>query len=245
MPSNGSTSSPVSLAAPEILLSRHPLFLGARERRLLPLLQRIPIQRAAKGVLLSDQSLSGGFLYLVLLGRLKAYQINSEGDELLLELIEAGGFDGLLPAARLPGHFTEAAEDSLVALITMLTLQRMIATEPCLVANLLRMISVRLAARESQIQALAERQPRRRLASMLLLIGETAGARHGSTIAVRRLTHQTLGNMLGLRSIAVGQLLRQLRELGAVVVTDDCFRLDAEALRRVIDVTPPPPPRSA
>ena len=80
---------------------------------------------------------------------------------------------------------------------------------------------------------------------LLLLIGEAAGARNGSTIAVRRLTHQALGNMLGLRSIAVGQLLRQLRESGAVAVTDDCFRLDVEALRQVIDEIPPSPPRSA
>ena len=245
VPLNGSTSSPVSLAAPEVLFTRHPLFLGAHEERLLPLLQRVSIQRAAKGRLLSDPSLCGGFLHLVLLGRLKAYQINSDGDELLLELIEAGGFDGLLPASGLPGHFTEAAEDSLVALITMPTLQRLIAAEHCIVANLLRMISTRLAARETQIQALAEREPMRRLASILLHIGEAAGARHGSTIAVRRLTHQTLGNMLGLGSVAIGQLLRQLRELGAVLVTDDCFRLDVEALRRIIDETPPPPPRSA
>ena len=244
-PSKGSRPSSVSLASPEVLLLHHPLLLGARHESLLSMLARVPIQRAAKGTLLSDPSLSGGFLHLVLLGRLKAYQINAEGDELLLELIAAGGFDCLLPASGLRGHFTEAAEDSLLALITMPTLQRMIAVEPGILANLLRMISVRLATRESQLGALAEPEPRRRLARILLAMGEAAGARPGSTIAVRRLTHQTLGNMLGLRSIAVGQLLREMRELDAVVISEDSFRLGMEAIQRVIDQAPPPPPRSA
>lgn len=245
MPPNGSRHLPVSLASPELLLLRHPLLLGAREERLMPLLARVPIQRAAKGSLLSDPSLSGGFLHLVLLGRLKAYQINADGDELLLELVDAGGIDGLLPASGLRGHFTEAAEDSLLALITMPTLQRMIAAEHCIVANLLRMISARLAVRESQVQALAVHEPKRRLASILLAMGEAAGGHHGSSISIRRATHQTLGNMLGLRSITVGQLLRQLGEAGAVSMHEDAIRLDMDALQRVIDQTPPPPPRSA
>lgn len=233
------------LASPEVLLLRHPMLMGVREQKLLPLLARIPIQRAAKGTLVCDPSLSGGFLHVVLLGSLKAYQVNAGGDELLLELIEAGGIDGLLPASGLRGHFTEAAEDTLMALITMPTLQRMIAAEPRIVANLIRMISVRLAARESQVQALAIREPRRRLASVLLAMGEAAAGRRGSTISVTRMTHQTLGNMIGLRSIEVGQLLRQLRELGAVAATEDTFRLDLETLQRIVDESPPPPPRSA
>lgn len=191
--------------------------------------------------------MSGGFIQLVLFGRLKAYEVNAEGEELLLELIDAGGFDGLIPAAGLPGHFTQAVEDSLIAQITMSMLESITAAEPRIVSNLTRMISARLLARERRIQALVLADPRRRLASLLLGLAEVAAPdRDGSEpVTMRRLTHEALGNMLGMRQVAAGIRLRQLVEDGAVRFVGDDFVLDIEALRHIVDSLPQSAPGSA
>ena len=242
---SGLRPSPVALASPEHVLLQHPLMLGAHEGKLAPILARIQIERAPKGTQLNHPGLSGAFLHLVLLGRLKAYQVSADGDELVLELIGPGGFDGLLPACGLQGHFTEALEDSLLALVTSPALERMIAVEPRIASRLWHLIAVRLAARESQLEALALKDPTRRLARLLLSLGEATGTRRGSTRKVRRLSHEVLGNMLAMRAIAIGLHLRQLVELGAMQVSDDSFQLDLEALQRVVDEAPPPPPLGA
>jgi CRP-like cAMP-binding protein len=238
---SGPRLAPVVLARPEHLLLRHPLLLGAQEEKLATLLARVPIQRAPKGAQLNHPGLSGGFLHLVLLGCLKAYQVDADGDELLLELIGPGGFDGLIPACGLQGHFTEAIEDSLVALITSPALERLIAVETRIASRLWRLIAIRLAARENQLQALAHQDPVRRLASLLLGLAEAADSRKGSIRVVRRVSHEMLGNILCMRAIAVGLQLRQLAKEGAVNVTEDSFRLDLEALQRVVNQTSPPP----
>lgn len=180
-----------------------------------------------------------GFIQLVLFGRLKAYEVNAEGEELLLELIDAGGFDGLIPAAGLPGHFTQAVDDSLVALVTMPMLETITAAEPRIVANLTRMISARLVAREKRIQALALQDPRRRLASLLLSLAEVAVREKGAseTVVIRRLTHESMANMLGMRHGATGLRLRQLVEDGAVKFAGDDFVLDLDVLRSIVETT--------
>ncbi|MGH7764320.1 MAG: Crp/Fnr family transcriptional regulator [Candidatus Dormibacteraceae bacterium] len=242
---SGSRPSAVALARPEYVLLQHPLLLGAQEAKLAPLLARIPIQRAPKGTQLNNPGLSGGFLHLVLLGRLKAYQVSAVGDELVLELIGPGGFDGLLPACGLQGHFTEAVEDSLLALVTAPTLERMIALEPRIASRLWRLVAGRLAAREGQLQALALQDPMRRLAKLLLSFGEATRLSRGSTGTIRRLSHELLGNMLAMRAIAIGLHLRRLVGLGAIQVAHDSFQLDLEALQRVVDEAQPPPPLGA
>ncbi len=191
--------------------------------------------------------MSAGSIHLVLFGRLKAYEVNAEGEELLLELIDAGGFDGLIPAAGLPGHFTQAVEDSLIAQISMPMLETITAAEPRVVSNLTRMISARLLARERRIQALALQDPRRRLASLLLGLAEVVSTDHraSGTVVIRRMTHEALGNMLGMRHVAAGMRLRQLVEDGAVRFAGDDFVLDVPALRQIVDSLPAAAPRDA
>jgi CRP-like cAMP-binding protein len=241
----GARLSPVALASPEHLLMRHPLLRGANESKLAGLLARVPIQRAPMGALLSNPDMSGGLTHLVLIGTLKSYQVNTDGDELLLEVIDAGGLDRLLPADGPRGHFTEASEDSLLGLITDLTLQRLMAADGAVASNLIRILSARLAARERRLQVLAIHDPMRRLASLLLSLAETGGARHRAMISIKRQTHETLGNMIGMRAIAVGLHLRQLIALGALTVKQDRCFLDVEVMRGVVDRMSPPSRRGA
>jgi CRP/FNR family cyclic AMP-dependent transcriptional regulator len=172
----------------------------------------------------------------VLSGQLRAYQLTHEGRELLLELIEPGGFDGILSMAGRRGHFTEASADCEIASLSIEVLERMILAEPRVGLNLIRLMLRRLESREEHLEALALHDPSQRLARQLLALGQTLGhPSDGDVVIEYRLTHQMLADMLGMRRETVTLHLHQLIELGAVQVETGRFRLRRERLERVIE----------
>jgi len=215
------------------LLLQHPLFRGAREARIGPLLESIAVRPIPKGSLLNTPGSGPGLMHLLLDGQLQSFQLAPDGRALLLELIEPGGFDGLLSIAGRRGHFTETVEDSLVAALPWAVLEHLLETEPCIATNLIRLVATRLENREEHLESMALHDPSRRLARQLLALGETLGRREGKWVALRpRLTHQMLADMLGIRRETVTVHLHRLVDLGAVQVRSGHLILDRSALQR-------------
>jgi len=174
--------------------------------------------------------------HLVLRGRLRAYQITAAGRELLLELIEGGGFDGLLSVAGRRGHFTQADEDSAIASLSLPTLERLIVIQPSIARNLVGLVIDRLEGREGQLEAVALHDPSQRLARQLLALGTTLGTRQGDRVVLRpRITHQMLADMLGVRRETVTLHLGRMAALGALSLQKGRLQLDVKALSRIVD----------
>jgi CRP-like cAMP-binding protein len=231
---------------PHPLLLGHPLFREAAELEVTPTLDGVQPRRIPRGKLLNTPGNLQGRLHLLLEGRLKAYQITPDGRELLLELIESGGFDGMLSVAGQRGHFTEALQDSLVASIPWAVVERLLAADPRIAHNLLWLIVARLEHREEHLESMALRDPTQRLARQLLALGETVGRRDaGHVILTQRLTHQTLADMLGVRRETVTLHLHELVEMGAVELREGRFVLNERLLRRLVqEESPQPAPAS-
>lgn len=224
---------------PRVDLLDHPLLRNVRTERLERMLDRIAVQEVPRGRLLNTPGVTPGLLYLVLSGRLRAYQVTVDGRELLLELIPEGGFDGLLSVAGRRGHFTVADDDSVVASLALPTLERLIALEPAVARNLFRLIVERLEGREEHLEAVFLRDPSQRLGRQLLALGDNLGRKQGDRVALKpRLTHQMLADMLGVRRETVTLHLGQLMEMGAVSVENGRFLLDVEALKRIVEDAP-------
>jgi CRP-like cAMP-binding protein len=225
-----------TLSTPKSRLVDHPLLRGVQTDRLDRILDGIAIKEVAKGQLLNTPGVTPGLLYLVLRGRLRAYQMTADGRELLLELIPEGGFDGLLSIAGRRGHFTAAEVDSEVASLALPMLERLIALDSRIATNLIHLIVDRLEGREEHLEAVVLHDPTQRLARQLVALGETLGARQGTMMALRpRITHQMLADMLGVRRETVTLHLGRLIELSAVSIQKGRFVLQMEILRKIVD----------
>ena len=215
-------------------LFEHPLFHGADQdalRRLLATLRPQLVRRGGRLTTLGAESV----LVLVLRGRLRTYQLTPDGRELLLELIEPGGFDDILAARAQEGHFTDAEQDSTVVLVPLSLLEKVLLSEPRVALNLLRLMHERLHSREYHLEAMALHDPSRRLARQLLALGQTLGEEvDGWVVLSPRLTHQMLADMLGIRRETVTLHLHQLTAMGAVRVDGGHFHLNRHRLRQVI-----------
>lgn len=226
----------MDVRGPRSGLLDHPLFGGVTGGLLDRLLEAIAVKRVPKGTLLNTPESTAGLLYLVLGGRLRAYQLSADGHELLLELIPLHGFDGLLSVAGGRGHFTAADDDSVVASLDLPTLERLISLSPRVAMNLLQLIVERLEAREEHLGAVALHDPRQALARQLIALAEPLGRKQGGRVAlVPPLTHQMLADMLGVRRETITVHLGHLSTIGAVSVDRGHFLLDVNVLQRIVD----------
>jgi CRP-like cAMP-binding protein len=172
--------------------------------------------------------------HLVLRGRLRTYILGPGHRQLVLELIEGGGFDGILPVAGHRGHFTEVIEDVAVASMELRILERLTWADHQIAVNLLRLITARLQHREEHLETIALYQPPARLARQLLALAHAMGAPEGDGIVLRRrMTHQMMADMLGLRRETVTVHLQRLIELGAVRFKAGAYWLDHGLLEQI------------
>lgn len=196
---------------------QHPLFRGARHDRIEPWLDQISLRSFPKGALLHTPGVEGP-LHLVLSGRLRAYRLTSGGRKLVLEIIPPGGVDGLLPVLGQQGHFTEAAEDTVVALLDWTPLEQLFVVEPRIMRTLFELVASRLERREEQLESMVIRDPTQRLARQLYALASAVGqpGADGTVSIPRTVTHQLLADMLGIRRETVTLHLHHLAQMGAL-----------------------------
>jgi CRP-like cAMP-binding protein len=172
-------------------------------------------------------------LVLCLSGRLISFELTEDGHELILDVIEPGGWDGLLTLTGREPHYTSTHADSVVAVVDRRRFEALCATAPQLGLRLADALAERLQAREHQLHLLHLKDARRRVALQLLSLAQPGGDGGAADIKVR-LTHQQIGEMVGLRRETVTLALHELEACGAVRRRPQGFTLDRTRLRTLL-----------
>jgi len=188
-------------------------------------------KRYPKGSVIVFADDPGDSLYLVRAGRVKVVLLGDDGREVILGVLGVGEHFGelsLIDDQPRSAHVI-AMEDSLLLVLRREDFRRRVEASPAVAWALLAELSRRLRVADKKIGGLVLLDVPGRIARVLL---ENAPD-ETSNLVQRRLTHQTIAQMIGASRETVSRTMRDFQEAGWISVEKRVIKLiDREALAR-------------
>ena len=157
-------------------------------------------------------------LFILKEGRVQCYEVNGEGEEITLSVIEDGNIFGemVLTGQSLMGLYVRALMPSTVVSLRREDLERLILKTPEVGLRLVRDLAERLHDSEARFADIVNKDVPARLATQILQLIDSEGvvSREGYRIPTHY-THEQLGSMIGCKRVAVTRAFRTLEEGGA------------------------------
>jgi CRP/FNR family transcriptional regulator, cyclic AMP receptor protein len=158
-------------------------------------------------------------LFVLKKGRVQLYEVNAEGDEITLSVIEEGNVFGemALTAQSLHGLYVRAIEPSTVVSMRREDVEELIRQTPEVGLRLVRDLAERLHASEARYADVVGKNVPARLATLILTLVDSEGVVSSDSYRIpTHYTHDQLGSMIGCKRVAVTRAFRKLEEGGAV-----------------------------
>lgn len=214
------------------VLKRVPLFRHVPEPDLVALAQLVRERHQPKGSMILSQGAAGDSLFLIQSGQVKVSVVAEDGREVILSVLGPGNFFGemaLLDDEPRSAHVI-AMEDTLLFVLRRDDFRGRLKLSPELSVSLLGELSQRLRRADDTIASLMLLDVNGRIAHLLLELAREEGG-NGITIT-RRLTHASLGQMVGASRETVSRTMRNLVTRNLISVTRrEINLLDSDALR--------------
>lgn len=185
-----------------------------------------------KGQVIYSQEDRAEALFLLKRGRVSIYRLTPGGKRLEVATIGPRAFFGEMPllGESLRHTFAEAAEESLLCVMSRADIERLIREQPQVALRMIEVLGGRLATSEARMEELAYRGAPARVAAVLLRLTE---GRSGAEAAV---THQEIGDMIGALRETVTKILDDLRADELVELRRGHVRVrDPERLRSLLE----------
>lgn len=210
-----------------------PLFRQVPEADLVAFAQLVRGRRQSRGSMILSQGDRGDALFLIRSGQVKVSVVAEDGREVILSVLGPGSFFGemaLLDDEPRSAHVI-AMEDTELLQLHREDFQHRLKRSPALAVSLLRELSQRLRRADDTIASLMLLDVNGRLANLLLELAREEGGETGIRIT-RRLTHASLGQMVGASRETVSRTMRNLVLRNVISVTRrETVLLDPHALR--------------
>lgn len=155
----------------------------------------------------------GEVIFILKRGRVNLFRIAPDGRKLVTAQLDHGTVFGEMAmfGQGMYGCHAEAARDCLICVLSRSDLTGLVMRNPQVALNLLRELGTRLHVCESELEALAFGSVSSRLAAFLLREADAFGT-------VLGLSHQDIGERLGIYRETVSQTLGRFRNDGLIVV---------------------------
>ena len=220
-------------ANPLEVLRAVPLFRQVPESDLRAMAELIRERRQPKGSLILTQGDEGETLFLIRSGQVKVSVVAEDGREVILSVLGAGSFFGemaLIDDEPRSAHVF-AMQESVLLTLRREDFRAQLTRSPELGIALLRELSRRIRRADDTIASLMLLDVNGRVAHLLLEMAKEEGGEAGATIA-RRLTHASIGQMVGASRETVSRTMRNLVLRSVIAVTRKGITLlDLAALR--------------
>jgi CRP-like cAMP-binding protein len=210
-----------------------PLFRQVADADLRALAQLARERQYPKGSLILSQGDAGEALFLISNGQVKVGVVAEDGREVILSVLGPGSFFGemaLLDDEPRSAHVT-AMDDTTLLQLRRDDFRSRLSSAPELAVALLRELTRRLRRADDTIASLMLLDVNGRIAHLLLELAREEGGESGTRIT-RRLTHASIGQMVGASRETVSRTMRNLVLRNVVSVTrKEILLLDPSALR--------------
>ena len=216
-------------------LSTVPLLSGIGNAELGRLAEDAREKTFAKGAVILVADDPGDSLFIVRAGRVKVVLVGEDGREVILGMLGVGEHFGELSLidSRPRSAHVIAVEEATLIVLRREDFRRRIEESPTVAWALMQELSRRLRRADEQIGSLVLLDVDGRIARLLL---DASAESAGPTIE-RRLTHQTIAQMIGASRETVSRAMRDFVARGLITVVRRQIRIaDKPALEQLAKV---------
>jgi CRP/FNR family transcriptional regulator len=163
------------------------------------------------------------YMYIILLGKVKAVRTTEEGKEIILAIHKSGSFFGemaLIDGKTMPASVI-ATDDSLIALIAKQDFFSIVFHQNKVTKNLLEILCSRLRKCWDTIQLLNFNNATHRTKMLLLMLIDEYGEKtpEGTKLNIK-LTHQDISDMTGLTRESVTRVIDKLQKSKEITILE-------------------------
>ena len=201
------------------LMTGTPLFKNLLESDLQRLLTAGQPQNRRQGEHYFLQGDPAERIYLAVCGRIKLLNLNQEGQQTLLRIIEPGTLFGSIALAPVENYpvSAQAAEDSAAIFWPKKLMMQLVLEMPQLALNAVQMMAAHVQEFQERFVQMATERVERRLARALLRLAAQTGRKTDEGILIDLpLSRQDLAEMTGTTLFTVSRTLRRWEEAGLV-----------------------------
>jgi CRP-like cAMP-binding protein len=159
---------------------------------------------------------TGEVLFLLKTGSVELYRMTVEGRKLVIDVVGPGTFFGDMACIgqNMYDSFAQAAEDSLICVMSRNDIQKLMLDKPTVAMRILEAVGQRLVEVTTRLEETAFLGSEERVAALLLRLG----TRKDGELVVEGYSHQDLAYMLGLYRETVTNALDRFKEGGLIEV---------------------------
>ncbi len=233
-PANGKSKNPGAVVRTESKLSNGKakllksirLFHSLTDGELSDLSPKVTMKEFKKNHVILHEEDTNSFMYIIVHGKVKIYQIGDQGKEMILSVHGAGEFFGemsLIDGKTDPATVA-AMEPSMIAIISRNDFYSLLHSQKKLLENLLEILCSRIRESWKKIQMLNFNDAAQRIKMLLLMLSEDYGeqTQFGTTLRIK-LIHQNIADMTGLTRETVTRVLDKWKKNDEIRMTKDKF----------------------
>ena len=197
------------------LLKKVPIFSQLNEEELEKIRILFVSKKYAKDRIILIEEDPGNSMFLIQKGRVKVSRMSDDGREVILSILESGGFFGemsLLDGKARSASVT-ALEDSQVLILRRGDFLKLMEDHPQIAIGLLKELAARIRRSDTQIKSLSLQDAMGRVASTLVMLAEDHGKAKQNTVEIPRIPlQQDLANMSGTSRETISRVFKYLED---------------------------------
>ncbi len=201
------------------LLKGLALFSGMTDAQLDDILAVATSRRYATGSAVFEQGQPATHFFVLLHGRLRVTQVTSEGQQVIVRMVNPGDLFGIAKALRRPDYpgTSTAVNDSVALAWPMEAWDGLLTRHPSLAVNAMQTMGSRLQEAHTRMRELSTEEVERRVAHAVLRLANQSGKKEGTGVRIDfPVSKQDIAEMTGTTLHTVSRILTAWEEVGLV-----------------------------